>query len=344
MVRKKDGSWRFCVNYRKLNAVTARDVHPLPRVDDVLDTLGGSEYFTRLDLRNGYWQLEVEENDRPKTAFVTPDGLYQFKRMPFGLANAPATFSRLMNRILHSAMERHCIACLDDILIFTPVFEQHLLKLEQVFRILGDNGLSLNPAKCLLRIDEVEYLGHVVDAIGVRPDPTKIEGINFFPTPETVKELRRLLGMSRYYRRFVEHYADVVSPLYLFLKKKRKWDWSKMKEDAFQELKRRLQEQPAIHHFQESWPIEVHCAANRSGLGAILNQRKQDQEHVVTYTRWKLSTTEENYQSNELESLAVVWALRVLRPYVLGRPFRVLTDSSAVKWLFDKRTTNSEGG
>uniref|UniRef100_A0A5S6QSG4 Reverse transcriptase n=1 Tax=Trichuris muris TaxID=70415 RepID=A0A5S6QSG4_TRIMR len=338
MVRKKDGSWRFCVDYRKLNAVTARDVHPLPRMDDVLDRLGGSKYFSRLDLRNGYWQLEVEENDRPKTAFVTPDGLYQFKRMPFGLANAPATFSRLMNRILHSAMERHCIACLDDILIFTPVFEQHLLKLEQVFRILGDNGLRLNPAKCLLGTHEVEYLGHVIDAIGVRPDPAKIEGINSFPTPRTVKELRRFLGMSGYYRRFVEHYADIANPLYLLLRKKRKWEWSKMEEEAFKELKRRLQEPPVVHHFQESWPIEIHCDASRSGLGAVLIQKKEDQEHVVTYISRKLSATEENYHSNELECLAVVWALRVLRPYVLGRPFRVLTDSSAVKWLFDKRS------
>uniref|UniRef100_A0A5S6Q9H7 RNA-directed DNA polymerase n=1 Tax=Trichuris muris TaxID=70415 RepID=A0A5S6Q9H7_TRIMR len=344
MVRKKDGAWRFCVDYRKLNAVTVRDVHPLPRVDDVLDRLGESRYFSKLDLRSGYWQLEVEESDRPKTAFVTPDGLFQFRRMPFGLANAPASFARLISGLLGGAKERHCIAYLDDTLIYTADYEQHRVKLEEVFRVLSENGLRLNPAKCVLGTHETVYLGYLIDAVGVRPEPGKAEAIAAFPRPRSVRQVRRFLGMTGYYRRFVERYADIAAPLSDLLKKDQKWLWTEREEAAFQELKSRLQKPPIGHHFLETWPIEVHCDASRSGLGAILLQKKEGQEHVVTYISRKLSTAEGKYHSNELECLAVVWALRVLRPYVLGRMFRVVTDNSAVKWLFDKKQTNDKFG
>ncbi|KFD69416.1 hypothetical protein M514_18288 [Trichuris suis] len=309
MLRKKDGTWHFCVDYRMLNAVTVRDVYPLPRVGDVLDRLGGSRYFSKLDLRSGCWQLEVEESARPKTAFVTPDGLFQFGRVLFGLANAPASFLRLISGLLGVAKEGYCVAYLDDILIYTPDYEHHRAKLEEVH----DNGRRLNPTKCVLGTHKTIYLGYLVDAVGVRPEPGKMEAIAPFPKPRSVRQVRRFLGMTGYYRRFVERYSDIAAPLCELLRKNQKWLWTEREEAAFQELKSRLQNPPIGHHFQENWPIEVHCDASRSGLGGMLSQKKGR-------STW------------------------VLRPYVLGRTFRVVTDNSAVKWLFDKKQANDKFG
>ncbi|KFD59286.1 hypothetical protein M514_28535, partial [Trichuris suis] len=189
-----------------------------------------------------------------------------------------------------------------------------------------------------------EHNRHLIDSTGIRPDPAKTEAIATFPNPKSVRELRRFLGMSGYYRRFVANYADIAAPLYQLLKKNQKWLWTGKEEEAFQQLKLCLQQPPIGRHFQENWLVEVHCDGSRSGLGAVLLQKNEGQEHVVTYISRNLSAAEARYHSNELECLAVVWALRVLRPYVFGRTFRVVTDNSAIKWLFNKRQINDKFG
>ena len=203
LVPKKDGSLRFCIDYRRLNSVTRKDVYPLPRVDDILIALGDSKYFSSLDLASGYWQIELEEDARKKSAFTTYNGLFEFIRMPFGLCNAPATFQRLMQRVLSGLEYKCCFIYLDDILVASKTFEDHLTHLREVFSRLRSSNLRLKPKKCELIRDRVPFLGHVVSAQGIGPDPAKTERIMNYPVPTDVTEVRRFLGLASYYRRFV---------------------------------------------------------------------------------------------------------------------------------------------
>ena len=201
MVKKRDGSMRFCIDFRKVNDLTKKDAHPLPRIDDTLDTLGEAQWFLTLDLASGYWQVEMDPADREKTAFATPDGLYQFRVMPFGLCNAPGTFQRLMERVLRGLHWRTCLFYLDDIIIFSKTVQDHLLRLAEVFTRLRNAGLKLKPGKCHLLRKSVHYLGHVVSNRVVETDPAKIKCIAEWPTPSNAKELRQFLGLASYYRK-----------------------------------------------------------------------------------------------------------------------------------------------
>ena len=216
LVRKKDGSIRFCVDYRKVNAVTRKDAYPLPRVDDTLDTLGGSTFFTTLDLASGYWQVEVAVEDRPKTAFTTPEGLYQFKVMPFGLCNAPATFQRLMDRVLGGLKWSSCLVYLDNVIV---VGRTYLCHVASVLRWLREAGLKLKPAKCNFCKQQVTFLGHVVSAQGIATDPSKTNAISKWPTPQSRRELQQFLGLANYYRRFIKNFAIIAKPLHRITEK-----------------------------------------------------------------------------------------------------------------------------
>ena len=207
IVRKKDGSIRLCVDYRKLNAVTRKDAFPLPRIDESLDAIGGASLFSTLDLASGYHQVAMQEDDREKTAFITPFGLWEFTRMPFGLCGAPATFQRLMQFSMNDLVLRILLVYLDDVLVFSSDFEEHLRRLETVFTRLRDIGLKLNPEKCRFGAREVHYLGHVVSGGGVATDPDKIAAVNDWPAPKTTREVRSFLGLASYYRKFVQGFA-----------------------------------------------------------------------------------------------------------------------------------------
>ena len=214
LAKKKDGSLRFCMDYRKVNAITRKDAYPLPRVDDTLDTLGGSKFFTTLDLTSGYWQVEVAAEDRPKTAFSTPEGLYQFKVMPFWLCNAPATFQRLMDRVLGGLKWSSYKVYFDDIMVIGSTFKDHLQNIAGVLTRLREAGLKLKPAKCNFCQQQVAFLGHTISARGIATDPAKTEVITKWPTPQTRRDVQQFLGLANYYQRFIQDFGTIAKPLH----------------------------------------------------------------------------------------------------------------------------------
>ena len=282
LVEKKDGSLRFCVDYRRLNDATVKDVYPLPRIDDVLDRLGGAKFFTTLDLFKGYWQIPLHLRDRVKTAFVTPDGLFQFRVMPFGLCNAPASFQRMMDAVLGPLKWQTCLVYMDDILIFADTFEEHLDRIATVLEAIEAAGLLLQAPKCLFASSQTKYLGHIIDASGVLPDPDKVQALQQFPTPTCVKEVRRFLGVASFYRRFIEGFARLSDPLTALLKKGRVWSWGEEEERAFRDLIERLSTAPVLAHLDDAADLILHTDASLTGLGAVLSQGARTDERVVS--------------------------------------------------------------
>lgn len=336
LVKKKSGEFRFCVDYRRLNAITKRDVYPLPLMDDVFDRLAGAKWFSSLDLKSGYWQMLVDPADVSKTAFVTPDGLFEFLRLPFGLNNAPSTFQRLMDRVLANLKWQMCLVYLDDILIFGRSFEEHQQRLDLVLSALEKAGLTLNVSKCIFATTKVFHLGHIIDEHGIQPNPEKISALVNFHISD-VKSLRGFLGLASFYRRFVPEFAALAHPLHSLLKKNATWSWTPEKESAKNEIIKVLVSSPVLAHFDNNLEVFVQTDASSVGLGAVLMQDGGEGLKPVVFISRRLTDTETRYHVNELECLAVVWALKKLRCYVYGRHFSVHTDSSAVRWLCNKK-------
>ena len=341
LVKKKGGGWRFCVDYRRLNAITKKDSYPLPRIDDALDHITGSSWFSSLDLRSGYWQVELAPEARPKTAFSFGQGLWQFRVMPFGLCNAPATFERLMERVLAAVPRQRCVVYLDDLLVHADSFDGALNNLREVFSLIRGAGLRLHPAKCRLLSRETEFLGHVVSARGVATNPAKVAAVQEWPTPENVGELRSFLGLASYYRRFVKDFATLASPLHRLTDKDRPFVWDTSCTTAFQQLKTALTEAPVLAYPVPQQPFIVDTDASNVGVGAVLSQVEAGSERVVAYFSRALSRPEKNYCVTRRELLAVVLALRQFRPYLLGRRFLLRTDHASLTWLLHFK--NPEG-
>ncbi|CAG8744292.1 13972_t:CDS:1, partial [Dentiscutata heterogama] len=212
LVKKKNGKFRFCVDFRKLNNVTKKDTYPLPRIDDMLDNLGNAQWFMSLDLTSGYWQVEVKKEDKEKTAFITKYSLYEFNVMPFGLCNAPSTFQRLMDVVLRPVLWKKAIVYIDDINIYSISFEQHILDVQEVFELIRQANLRINPEKYHFCTNEMQFLGHIVGIDGIKPDPQKVDKLNNLPPPKTITQLRAFLGLASYYRRFIEGFSTKAGP------------------------------------------------------------------------------------------------------------------------------------
>ncbi|KRZ52308.1 Retrovirus-related Pol polyprotein from transposon 17.6 [Trichinella nativa] len=333
LVKKKDGSYRFCVDYRKLNLCTKKDAQPLPKIEETLETLSGATWFSTLDMASGYWQVEVADEDKEKSAFATPFGLYQFRVMPFGLCNAPATFQRLMETVLCGLHWTTCMVYLDDIIVFSKDAAEHLEKLEEVFSRLQGAGLKIKPSKCHLFQKRVKYLGHVVSRDGVQPDPEKIKAVEQWPSPKCGKELQQFLGLASYYRRFVKGFAQIAEPLHRLTEKGKLWNWTDECDKAFLHLKARLTKQPVLTDPDFKIPFLVDTDASGDGLGAVLSQDIAGKEGVIAYASRTLSKTERKYCATRREMLALVWALKQFRCFLYGRKFTVRTDHGSLTWL-----------
>ena len=333
LVKKPDGSYRFCVDWRKINKVTRKDVHPIPRIDDTLDRLSGSKYFSSLDLASGFWQVELEEESKEKTAFVTQDGHYEFNVLGMGLCNSPATFQRLMNKTLGGLMWKICMAYMDDIIVFSKTFESHLNHLQSVLECLQKANLKIKLQKCYFAQKKLKYLGHIVDKNGISPDPKLIEAIEKFPVPNSVKNIQSFLGITGYYRKFIKDYSKKAKPLTELIKKDKEFFWSFEAQQSFEMLKKCLINPPILAHPRFDLPFEIFTDASAYGIGAILKQRIDGKEQVIAYASKTLNKAEIGYSATDRECLAIVFGCKKFRPYIYGTRFKIVTDHHALCWL-----------
>lgn len=339
LVNKKTGEKRLCVDYRALNRKTKREHYPLPRIEDQLDRLSGSSLFITLDLASGYYQIPIAEQSREKTAFVTPDGQYEYNRMPFGLVNAPSVFQRTMNKVIQgSPVSAYTLIYMDDILIPARSFEEGLFRLEEVIKLLSQNGLTLKLKKCNFFFDKIDYLGYEVSAEGIRPGSAKTKAISEFPAPMNAHEVRRFLGLASFFRRFVRGFAIIAQPLTALLKKDVPWRWNHEESAAFEKLKQVLVDRPVLAIYDPSSEIQLHTDASKIGVAGILLQRDcTGTLRPIAYYSRQTTPDEQKLHSYELETLAVISSLNKFRVYLLGLKFKIVTDCNALRTTLTKR-------
>ncbi|GJU47471.1 reverse transcriptase domain-containing protein [Tanacetum coccineum] len=335
-VKKKDGSFRMCIDYRELNKLTIKNRYPLPRIDDLFDQLQGSSVYSKIDLRSGYHQLRVREEDIPKTAFRTRYGHYEFQVMPFGLTNAPAVFMDLMNRVCKPYLDKFVIVFIDDILIYSRNEEEHANHLRIILELLRKEKLYAKFSKCDFWIHIVQFLGHLIDSQGLHVDPAKIEAVKNWTSPTTPTEVRQFLGLAGYYRRFIEGFSKIAKPLTRLTQKNKSYIWGEEQESAFQLLKQKLCEAPILALPEGNDNFVVYYDASLQGLGAVLMQR----EKVIAYASRQLKPHEENYTTHDLELGAVIFALKIWRHYLYGTKCTVFTDHKSLQHILRQKELN----
>ena len=343
LVPKKDGSIRFCIDYRQLNAITRKDSYPLPRTQDIFDNLAGAAWFTSLDLKSGYWQIPVAECDIPKTAFITHNGLYEWVRMPFGLANAPSVFQREMQRVLGNALGKHAMVYIDDIVVFSKTEAEHEEHVRDILNRLQGAGLVVKREKCHFKQRQLPLLGYIVSGEGIAADPEKTRAISELKPPTNVAELRRFLGVTNYYRQLIEQYADIAAPLQYLIRKGVPWIWTDQCQTAFADLKLALVSSDVMAHPVIGDPYLLYTDASDKAIGAILVQKDSNGiERPIQYVSRALKGSELKWSTIEKEAYAIVNALKTLRPYLYGAEFVILTDHKPLKALFLGEVKNTK--
>ncbi|KAL2243492.1 UNVERIFIED_CONTAM: Transposon Tf2-12 polyprotein [Sesamum indicum] len=335
-VKKKDGSMRLCVAYRQINRVTVTNKYPLPRIDGLLDQLKGATIFSKIDLRSGYWQLRIAENDITKTAFRTRYGHYEFLVMPFGLTNAPAAFMALMNRTFQEYLDHFVIVFIDDILVYSRDRDEHEQHLRMVLQILKEKELYAKLSKYKFCVNQVVFLGHVVSGDGVMPDPSKVKAIMECRVPKNATEVRSFLGLAGYYKRFVEGFSIIAGPLTKLLRKGVEFQWTEQCQQSFDELKKRLTSNPILVLPSGSGGYIVYTDASKRGLECVLMQNG----NVIAYASHQLRNHELNYPTHDLELAAVVHALKIWRHYLYGEKFQILTGHKRLKYILKQKELN----
>lgn len=339
LVKKPDNSYRFCVDYRKVNELTIADSYPLPLIQEILDSFGTAKYFSTLDAKSAYWAIPVSEEDREKTAFSDGVRLYQFKRMPYGLKTAPSSFQRAINFILSPVLGRHSLAYLDDVVVYSRSFPEHVDNLVETLKLLDKAGFKLNAKKCIIAATSFKFLGFQVSPEGIRPDPDKCKAISEMPRPRTAREVRRFLGAAGYFRRHIKGFAELAAPLTDLTKKKAKFVWKEEHELAHEKLKAELTSEPVLVVPDFSREFEIHTDASAVAIGGCLMQRdKENNPHPVAYFSRKIKGPEVRYAITDKEALAVVESVRYFEPYVFQRHFKIITDHRALVHIFKKKT------
>uniref|UniRef100_A0A1B6LP54 RNA-directed DNA polymerase n=1 Tax=Graphocephala atropunctata TaxID=36148 RepID=A0A1B6LP54_9HEMI len=337
--------WRAVVDYRAINAITTPINYPIPDIRETLDKLGGSKYFSSIDMNQGFYQIEVDPGSREKTAFTVPDGdyvgTYEYLRMPMGLRNSPSTFQRLMDMTLAGLRGKTCLIYLDDCLIYGTNIDDHINDLKDILQRFRDVNLSVKLQKCKFAAEEIEYLGHMLNKEGVRPLKKKVEAIHNYPRPQSVREVRGFLGLSGYYRTHIKNFADIAKPLTQLTKGNQSFNWTDECEQAFKSLKEKLMSEPILVYPDFSKPFLLSTDASSVGLGAILANVIDGQEHPICYASRQLNSSERNYSATELEMLAVIWAVKYFRCYLTGVHFTLVTDHSAIRWLLSLKDSTS---
>ena len=331
---KRNGKYRFCLDFRKVNSITKKDAYPLPFMNTILSRLRSARYISTLDLRKAFHNIPLTPESRPITAFTVPGrGLYQFKKMPFGLTGAPSCFQRLIDKIITPDMAPFAFAYLDDIIIATDTFDSHLYWLNKVIDKLLAAGLIINLDKSYFCKPEVKYLGFIVNSEGLQVDNDKIAAILDYPAPKNVTQVKRLVGMLAWYQKFLPNYSTVIGPINNLLKKNVKFEWGQAQQTAFDKVKGLLTSSPTLIRPNFRLPFYLHTDASQIGLGAMLTQIVDGTEHPIAYASRSLSKAERNYATTELECLSAIWALEKFRPYLEGQDITLITDHSSLKWL-----------
>ncbi len=335
LVRKKCGAVRYCIDFRALNKVTQKDAYPLPLMESCIDALHGTQFMSSMDLASGYWQIEIAEEDRPKTAFITKYGLFEHDRMAFGLCNAPATFQRAMQLVLQGLLWKDCLAYLDDVIVLGKSFEDHLQKLTMVLDRFRYHNLKLKPKKCALFQEEVQFLGHVVSRSGVAVNPDHIKAVSEWPTPRTTTHVESFLGFVNYHREHIPGLAGMAVPLYEITGPKAKFEWKAEHQEAFEKIKRALVSSAVLSYPDPdpSCMFILDVDASDRALGAELLQLQDGKEKVISYASKVLTPAQRRYCTTRKELLAVITFTRQYRHYLLGRKFTVRTDHNSLTWL-----------
>lgn len=339
LVRKANGKARLCLDSRAVNTVTVKDAYPMPMIDGIMSRLADTFFISSIDLKDAFWQIDLDQKSREITAFTVPGRPhYQFRRMPFGLCNAAQTMCRLMDRVIPSLLREHVFVFIDDLLIVSPDFESHMRTLREVATCLSNAGLTINVDKSKFVMKEIRYLGYIIGNGCLKTDPEKVQAINNFPPPATVKQVRSFLGMTGWYRRFIPAYAALATPLTSLLGGKGKFNWTNEAQVSFEKLKGCLVSAPVLAHPDFKRPFVIQCDASATGVGSVLYQLSDDGlEHPIAYMSKKLNSAQRNYSVTELECLAAVLSLKKFRAYVEGMPFKVVTDHASLKWLMTQK-------